>query len=84
MSSGTLPEFYDFREIGGRKFCDEGLLSNTPFRELLQAHRPYWMRIIYQQKLLDKDKEETPDLEVHILNVHPSVLDINCLEPRPA
>ena len=63
MSSGTLPLFYDFRDIGGRKCCDGGLLSNTPFRELLQAHQDYWM---------SKDKGIIPDLEVYIVNVHPS------------
>ena len=66
MSSGTLPVFYDFQEIGGRKFCDGGLLSNTPFRELLQAHRAYWM---------SKDKGKIPALEVYIVNVHPSKQD---------
>ncbi|MGA9168992.1 MAG: patatin-like phospholipase family protein, partial [Nitrososphaeraceae archaeon] len=65
MASGTLPEFYDFREIGGQKFCDGGLLSNTPFRELLQAHQDYWLQVI------DKNKK-IPDLEVYVLNVHPS------------
>jgi NTE family protein len=63
MSSGTVPEFYDFRDIGGRKFCDGGLLSNTPFRELLQIHQIYWM---------SKGKGIVPDLEVYIVNVHPS------------
>jgi NTE family protein len=63
MSSGTLPVFYDFREIGGRKFCDGGLLSNTPFRELLQIHQTYWM---------SKGKGIVPDLEVYIVNVRPS------------
>ena len=43
MASGTLPVFYDFRELGGHKFCDGGLLSNTPFKELLQAHQEYWL-----------------------------------------
>lgn len=69
MASGTLPEFYDFRTIGERKFCDGGLLSNTPFRELLQAHHDYWLGII------DTDKQKIPDLEVYIVNVHPSKKD---------
>ena len=64
MSSGTLPVFYDFREIGGRKFCDGGWLSNTPLRELLQIHQDYWM---------SKDEGIIPDLEVYIVNVHPSM-----------
>ena len=33
MASGTLPEPYDAKEIGGRKFWDGGVLSNTPLRE---------------------------------------------------
>ena len=72
MASGTLPVFYKFREIptkGGRKFCDGGILSNTPFRELLQAHRDYWKRVI------GEDKDEIPDLDVYIINVHPSKQD---------
>ncbi|HKG71967.1 MAG TPA: patatin-like phospholipase family protein [Nitrososphaeraceae archaeon] len=72
MASGTLPAFYKFREIptkGGRKFCDGGILSNTPFRELLQAHRDYW------KKVVGEDKDEIPDLEVYIINVHPSKQD---------
>jgi NTE family protein len=69
MASGTLPEFYDYRKIGGRNFCDGGLLSNTPFRELLQAHQDYWLGII------DKDNQKIPDLDVYIVNVHPSKQD---------
>ena len=69
MASGTLPEFYDYRKIGRRNFCDGGLLSNTPFRELLQAHQDYWLGII------DKDKQKIPDLEVYIVNVHPPKQD---------
>jgi NTE family protein len=72
MASGTIPIFYKFREIptkGGRKFCDAGILSNTPFRELLQAHRDYWKRRV------GDDKVEIPDLDVYIVNVHPSKQD---------
>jgi NTE family protein len=69
MASGTLPVFYKFREIpnnGGRKFCDGGVLSNTPFRELLQAHRDYWKKVIGEKQ------DKIPDLDVYIINVHPS------------
>jgi NTE family protein len=72
MASGTIPVFYKLREIpakGGRKFCDGGILSNTPFRELLQAHRDYWKRRV------GDDKVEIPDLDVYIVNVHPSKQD---------
>jgi predicted acylesterase/phospholipase RssA len=73
MASGTLPVFYEFRKLGKppRQFCDGGLLSNTPFRELLQAHKDYWLRII------DTDKVKIPDLEVYIVNVHPQKYIVN-------
>jgi NTE family protein len=69
MASGTIPIFYEFREIGGRKFCDGGILSNTPFRELLQAHRDYWKRVV------GENEDKIPDLDVYIINVHPSKQD---------
>ena len=46
MASSTLPEFYVYEEIGGRKFWDGGLLSNTPIRELLEAHKRFWEKRI--------------------------------------
>jgi len=66
MTSGTLPVFYKFRKLGGFQFCDGGLLSNTPFRELLQAHRDYWLQE------MGSNKHKIPDLEVYIINDHPS------------
>jgi NTE family protein len=70
MASGTLPEFFDYKKIGERKFWDGGLLSNTPFRELLQAHEEYWMSVTPRPK---KDNNiRIPDLEVYIVNLHPS------------
>jgi len=67
MASGTLPVFYEFRKLGQshRQFCDGGLLSNTPFRELLQAHRDYWLQV------MGTNKHKIPDLEVYIINDHP-------------
>jgi NTE family protein len=69
MASGTLPEFYDYKEIDGRKFWDGGLLSNTPFRDLLQAHQEYWTGITPHTK---KYNINIPDLEVYIVNLHPT------------
>jgi NTE family protein len=63
MASGTLPELYDAKEIDGRKFWDGGILSNTPLKELLSAHRDYWINV---------ENREVPDLEIYIVNVHPS------------
>ena len=68
MASGTLPESYDAKEIGGRKFWDGGVLSNTPLNELLYAHRDYWVNV---------ENKEVPDLEIYIVNVHPSTIDVN-------
>jgi hypothetical protein len=45
-----------------RYFWDGAYLSNTPLRELLQAHRDYWCK---------KRKTEVPDLEVYIVNLYP-------------
>lgn len=38
-----------------------GILSNTPFRELLQAHRDYWKKIV-----LCEDQGKIPDPDVYI------------------
>jgi hypothetical protein len=69
MASGTLPEYYDPKIISNRKFWDRGLLSNTPLRELLESHREYWMNV--------ENKDEAPDLDVYVVNLHPSIIDIN-------
>jgi predicted acylesterase/phospholipase RssA len=66
MASGTIPEFYDFRIIDKQQFCDGGLLSNTPFRELLMAHQCYWL-----EKIERGSNMKIPDLEVYIVNLHP-------------
>ena len=60
MASGTIPIFYKLREKGGRKICDGGLLRNMPLRELLIAHRDYWMKVV------GGDEDEIPDLDVYI------------------
>jgi NTE family protein len=91
MASGTLPEFYDYarvptniksengdsekaneqcnktEKIDIRYFWDGGMLSNTPFRELLQAHEDYWVNV--------EKAEKIPDLEVYLVNLHPSKID---------
>jgi NTE family protein len=92
MASGTLPEFYNYAEVSIhttnkqkaqdpvsvpnlikrnnniRYFWDGGLLSSTPLRELLHAHREYWKNV--------EDLNEIPQLDVYIVNVHPSKIDI--------
>ena len=68
MASGSLPDFYDPIEICKRSFWDGGLLSNTPLKELLEAHRDYWVNV--------ENQCEAPDLEVYVVNVHPSTIDV--------
>ena len=47
-----------------RYFWDGGLLSNTPLRELIHEHREYWLNI--------QKSEFVPDLDLYIVDVHPS------------
>ena len=49
-------------------FWDGGILSNTPLKELLSAHRDYWVNV---------EKKKVPDLEIYVVNVHPSRIDAN-------
>jgi len=50
-----------------RYFWDGAYLSNTPLRELLQAHRDYW----YEEG--NDEKKHVPHLEVYIVNLYPTV-----------
>ena len=48
-------------------FWDGAYLSNTPLRELIQAHRDYW----YMEN--NEEKKYVPHLEVYIVNLYPTV-----------
>ncbi len=50
-----------------RYFWDGAYLSNTPLRELIQAHRDFW----YEDG--NEDKKYVPHLEVYIVNLYPTV-----------
>ena len=73
MASASLPEFYEYEEIGGRKFWDGGILSNTPIRELIQAHKDFWEYTMGSKELENSILEEAsfnvPDLELYIVNL---------------
>jgi NTE family protein len=73
MASASAPEFYDYEEISGRKFWDGGMLSNTPIRELIQAHKDFWEYKIGSKELENSILEEAtlsvPDLELYIINL---------------
>jgi NTE family protein len=65
MASASFPVYFDYEIVDGRKFWDGGILSNTPLREVLQAHRDYWHK--------DVGVDKVPDLDVYIINVWPTI-----------
>jgi NTE family protein len=73
MASASLPEFYEYEAIDGCKFWDGGILSNTPIRELIQAHKDFWEYKIGSKELENSILEEAsfnvPDLELYIVNL---------------
>lgn len=71
MASASIPLFYDYEIIQRHKFWDGGILSNTPLREVLQAHRDYWFKTIGR----GKPESKVPELEVYIIGVWPSSTD---------
>ena len=62
-----------------RQLWDGGYLSNTPLRELLTAHKTYWMEYLRRDRSNtgggskgdDTMIVQTPELEVYIVNLHP-------------
>ena len=62
--STSNPKNADGNNKDIRYFLDGGWLSNTPLRELLIAHQDYWKNKSNGGKI--------PDLDVYIVNVHPS------------
>jgi NTE family protein len=77
LATGTFPDFFDYPkfkvdnvEMGTKNeehvFWDGGFRSNTPLREVLQAHRDYWYK--------KRNQEEVPDLEIYIADLWPSEL----------
>jgi NTE family protein len=69
IASASFPVYFNYEVVDGRNFWDGGILSNTPLREVLQAHRDYWYKRAYKQR-----KElKVPDLDVYIINVWPAI-----------
>jgi predicted acylesterase/phospholipase RssA len=57
MASSCGPEFYAYEDIDGRKFWDGGILSNTPVKELFDAHKRFWEMKIGAKNLENSFKE---------------------------
>jgi NTE family protein len=85
MASASLPEFYEYEVISGHKFWDGGLLSNTPIRELIQAHKDFWEYKLDSKELENSILEEAsfnvPDLELYIINLWHSNDDVAPSDP---
>ena len=98
LASGAFPDFFDYPKFKvnmnnpgtGIKheehiFWDGGFRSNTPLREVLQAHRDYWLWKAKEKEGDTKQGEEkkhynekydnvVPDLEIYIADLWPSEL----------
>lgn len=89
LATGTFPGFFDYpkfkvniTEMGAGNeehiFWDGGFRSNTPLKEVIQAHRDYWHKIRKHTKEEQRDEDrlenDVPDLEVYIANLWPSAL----------
>ena len=82
MASGSVAINYDYARIPTtvietnsnnsqtleRYFWDGGVLSNTPLRELLQAHRDYWLDVVGK----GKHDAKIPNLDIYIVDVWPT------------
>jgi hypothetical protein len=94
LATGTFPDFFDYpkflvenperaTENEEHIFWDGGFRSNTPLREVIQAHRDYWLKTRKKLKavqMLDEDEEhenDVPDLEIYIADLWPSELREN-------
>lgn len=66
------PQIEDTNTGTMRQLWDGGYLSNTPLRELLTAHKNYWMEYLRNNRRSgDELITQTPELEVYIVNLHP-------------
>jgi NTE family protein len=74
LASSSIPLFHQFEVIRDKGiFCDGGVLSNTPLREVLQAHRDYWYKDVGDGEGENKDRDvSVPDLEIYIVGVWPT------------
>lgn len=84
LASGTFPNFFDYPKFtvnssnnkesssNDHIFWDGGYQSNTPLREVIQAHRDYWHKIREHKR--DDEENDVPDLEVYIADLWPSEL----------
>jgi NTE family protein len=74
-ASSAFPLYFQYVEIDGHQFCDGGILSNTPLRELIQYHRDFWLDYLEKTSsiadIISSDRK-VPDLEIYLINVWPT------------
>lgn len=63
--NNTMASRYDNTYKNRRYFWDGGVLSNTPLREVINAHQSYWVNV-------KEAKNVVPNLEVYVIDLHPS------------
>ena len=72
LATGTFPDFFDYPkfkvQMDGKNnqeeqhiFWDGGFRSNTPLREVLQAHRDYWLRKAKEREGDTKQRKQATD-----------------------
>jgi predicted acylesterase/phospholipase RssA len=64
-TTSTSHHHYSNNKDRKHYFWDGGLLSNTPLREVINAHQDYWVNV-------KGAKNFVPNLEVYVINLHPS------------
>jgi len=95
LATGTFPDFFDYPKFKvynseidlkdqEHNFWDGGFRSNTPLREVIQAHRDYWYKTRKQERNKkeggretrtdDEYEDDVPDLEIYIADLWPSQL----------
>jgi NTE family protein len=88
LATGTFPTFFDYPKFGvdnsemairneDHIFWDGGFRSNTPLREVIQAHRDYWLskaRMEHKGQEYYEYENDVPDLEIYVADLWPSEL----------
>jgi len=77
LASGTFPDFFDYPKfkvkMEGKNnehiFWDGGFRSNTPLREVLQAHRDYWLNKAKEREGDTKHRKQITDKSDEISNI---------------
>jgi NTE family protein len=82
IASSSVPINYNYAEVpisydkdcrpseNRRKFWDGGTQSNTPLRELIQAHEDYWNKVIDAEKRKEEVVAAATDEDPSLTSIH--------------